>query len=388
METFKTSRENIIGKTPAFISPLYQPDGKLSAQHTKIRVRNALNGEPQLSEFKHKTLEGSLFDVEVSLNRIDIDKEIFILAVVRDLTEQKKTTELARKLTAAVEQSSNSIVITDNTGVMEYANPKFTELTGYSYHEIIGKKPNIFKLGYLSEEEYSVMWKAISAGKTWKGEFKNINKNGELYWEFALVAPVISKTGSVTHFVIVKNNITERKKMEQLLKASEQKYRAIYENLIDVFYVVGLDGTIMEISPSFNTYLNLDRKDYIGQKIDNFYSDPNKRKNFINLLISQGSVIDYELVFNLNNEKIYCSANARLIFDENGKPDRVEGMLRNITERKRIEEQIRINEKRFRKAQEVGKIGTFEHHIEKGFYWGSDEAKKILGLDIDSDIFT
>jgi len=175
---------------------------------------------------------------------------------------------------------------------------------------------------------------------------------------------------SETHFKILEKLVT-----------SEAKYRTIFENLRDVFYITKLDGTILEISPSIAYHSGYKRDEIIGSNVFNYYSDPNARNSFLNVLQQNGHINDYEIELKINNnEIIYCSVNARLVFDESGNPKQVEGILRNITERKLTEEKIRINEERFRKAQLVGKIGTFEYDIETDVFWASDEAKRILAL--------
>lgn len=121
----------------------------------------------------------------------------------------------------AVEQSPASIVITDAAGNIEYVNPKFERLTGYSKEEVLGKNPRVLKSGETSGDEYEDLWETITAGKTWRGEFHN-NKNGELYWEYASISGLVDDDGNVTHFVAVKEDITERKEMEQALESAYQ----------------------------------------------------------------------------------------------------------------------------------------------------------------------
>jgi len=108
-------------------------------------------------------------------------------------------------------------VVTDTSGKIEYVNPKFTQLTGYSSEEAIGQNPRILKTGNTSPEGYERLWKNITSGKEWRGEFCNKKKNGEFYWESASISPVIDSEGTITHFVAVKEDITERKQMEEKL---------------------------------------------------------------------------------------------------------------------------------------------------------------------------
>ena len=154
--------------------------------------------------------------------------ERLIPAITRaynDLLEHKARhdaeTEL-RKLSRAVEQSPNSVIITDINGQMEYVNTATLKLTGYSSEELIGQNPRIFGSGEKSNADYSFLWETILSGKEWFGEFHNKKKNGELYWESASIAPLFSEKGKITNFLGIKTDITESKTLTlELIKAKE-----------------------------------------------------------------------------------------------------------------------------------------------------------------------
>ena len=133
-------------------------------------------------------------------------------------TEEKKAQEALRQLSEAVKQSPATVVITDLNGQIEYVNPKFTQLTGYTFEEAKGKKPNILQSGQTPRSIYRELWKKILGGETWRGEFANRKKNGEIYWESVSISPITNDFGSITHFVAVKEDVTERKKAEEALR--------------------------------------------------------------------------------------------------------------------------------------------------------------------------
>ncbi len=128
----------------------------------------------------------------------------------------ERTREL-RKLFTAVEQSVNAVVITDINGSIEYANPRFCNISGYSLPEIIGKNPSILKSDYTSAKDYEKLWQTIKAGQEWHGEFQNRRKNGTLYWEQCSIAPLRDDKGEITNFVGIKEDITIRKAQEEVL---------------------------------------------------------------------------------------------------------------------------------------------------------------------------
>jgi len=134
---------------------------------------------------------------------------------VENAIRRHQAEEQVRKLTRAVEQSPVTVVITDTEGHIEYVNPKFTHLTGYAADEVLGKNPRFLKSGEQSREFYERLWTTILAGREWHGEFHNRKKNGELFWELSSISPVRDREGNVTHFVAVKEDVTERKLLEE-----------------------------------------------------------------------------------------------------------------------------------------------------------------------------
>jgi PAS domain S-box-containing protein len=144
----------------------------------------------------------------------------------RELSERKKAEQSIRKLSQVVEQSPVSIVITDIEGKIEFVNAKFTQATGYSHDEALGQNPRILKSGETPPDEYRRLWETISSGGVWHGEFHNCKKSGELFWEQATIAPIRDADNVITHYVAVKEDITERKTLEDQLSQS-QKLEAV-----------------------------------------------------------------------------------------------------------------------------------------------------------------
>jgi PAS domain S-box-containing protein len=134
-----------------------------------------------------------------------------------ELTRGRAMETQLRLIARVVEQSPNIVVITDASGTIEYVNPAFTQVTGYTPEEAIGQNPRILKTGHTAPETYKDLWTTIRAGKEWRGVFLNKKKNGELFWEAASVSPVRDPEGTVTHFVAVKEDFTRRKGTEDAL---------------------------------------------------------------------------------------------------------------------------------------------------------------------------
>lgn len=144
---------------------------------------------------------------------------------LREKEEQERRRQAEddlRKLSQAVKQSPASIVITDRDGAIEYVNPKFTEVTGYTLDEVVGENPRVLKGDHTTAEEYERLWQTITAGNEWRGEFHNKRKDGTFFWESASISAIKNAEGVITHFLAVKEDITERKRIEEQARQQER----------------------------------------------------------------------------------------------------------------------------------------------------------------------
>ncbi len=174
--------------------------------------------------------DGEIVYVDIGGAVIDLGGVPHAMGIFRDITERRQAEEQVRKLSRAVEQSPTSVVVTAPDGTIEYVNPKFCEVTGYTAEEAVGQNPSILSSGRLSSEFYESMWDTLSAGKEWRGEFSNKRKDGGEFWEYASISPIRDDHDVTTHYVAVKEDITERKRMEddlrQAREAAEEANRA------------------------------------------------------------------------------------------------------------------------------------------------------------------
>ena len=194
----------------------------------KEAARAVFKRKGQFSNFENRVQAKDGHIVWVSTNGIPILDDAGTLLGYRgsdtDITAQKLAEVEMRKLTQAVMQSPISIVITDTHGVIEFINPKFTEHTGYSFEEAVGQNPRIMKSGKTLPETYNNLWSAITAGKTWEGEFCNKKKDGSLFYEHATISALRDDNGTITHYLAVKEDITEKKSvMAQLIHSQKME---------------------------------------------------------------------------------------------------------------------------------------------------------------------
>jgi hypothetical protein len=174
-------------------------------------------------EWRHKNRNGDIFLVEIISHSIDYNDKKARLVIANDITERKKIEDKLKLYTRAIEQSPVSINITNNEGALIYVNSGFTALSGYSSREVIGRNPRFLKSGIHSDAFYKELWESVTAGNSWKGELCNKNKDGNLYWVQANISPVLDTKGRITHFVAIKEDITEIKKFTEDLKISKEK---------------------------------------------------------------------------------------------------------------------------------------------------------------------
>ncbi|MCP4411498.1 MAG: PAS domain S-box protein, partial [Gammaproteobacteria bacterium] len=194
---------------------------------------------------RHK--DGSKFYLSIHAVRVGKDR---YLGFCSDITSRKKTEEHVLKLSHAIGQSSSTIVITDAKGKLEFANPRFAELTGYTIEETIGKNPHILKSGKTAPEVYKELWRVITSGKEWRGEFCDRKKNGELYWVSVSISPVKNDKGVITNFIAVTDDITKQKNYQTQISGIndlskhligigtlEEKLRYITDGIVKLFGV-------------------------------------------------------------------------------------------------------------------------------------------------------
>lgn len=193
----------------------------------------------------------------------------------RDLAEARdkaiKTNDKLLKYFMAIKQSGNTIIITDTNGIIEYANPRFTELTGYALEEVLGQTPRILKSGEHSKEFYQEMWDTILAGQIWRGEIHNQKKDGSLFWESATIAPVLNHRGKIANFVAVKEDSTQIKQTQEALSLARDQ--ALEASRLKTQFLAKVSHELRTPLGSIMGYAELLRDEFYGL-LDEEKKDP------------------------------------------------------------------------------------------------------------------
>lgn len=212
--------EEIIGKTdyelyPKDIADVYTSDDRKVIENGETII----NREEVLpSGDKNRVILTSKFPLKDQENNI-----IGLVGIGRDITELKENQSRLNLLMQTIRQTPLSLVITNTKGDIQYVNPGFTKVTGYEYNEVIGKNPRILQAGVTEKIFYKNLWKTITSGKNWYGEFCNKRKDGTLYWESAVIAPIFGENQKLEHYVAIKEDITEKKQIVEDLKIAKEK---------------------------------------------------------------------------------------------------------------------------------------------------------------------
>lgn len=240
------SREEILGHSTSEL-------GFYANLADRDRIMQMLQEKGVVESFEFESLNkaGEIRTLISAITYINIKEEKHYLALLLDITERKKSEEQLRLLSTALEAAANAILITDKKANIIWANDAFSKLTGYVPDEIIGHNPaEIINSGLQKKEFFDNLWQTILDGRIWNGEIINRRKDGSNYNEYMTITPVPDKEGNITHFIAVKQDITDRKLSEKALKASEKKYRIVADNTYNWEFWSDEEGKYIYCSPS------------------------------------------------------------------------------------------------------------------------------------------
>jgi PAS domain S-box-containing protein len=296
------------------------------------------------------------------------------------ITARKKAEDNIRKLSRAVEQSPVSIVITNLEGNIEYANAMACKITGYALEELLGQNPRLLKSGHTSESEYAEMWKTIIQGNDWKGVLKNKRKNGDLYWESATISPITDSNGNISHFIAIKEDITDHRRTEEELR----KFRVISDQSNYGTAIAELDGKIIYVNEAFAEMHGWEIHELIGKQISIFHSERQlpRVSELLELIRLNGGFVAEEVGrVRKDGTEFPSLMNVKTIFDVNNQPMFMAASALDISELKASEEALRISEENLNHAQEIANMGSWVYNLKENKASWSNNYYRLIGHD-------
>jgi PAS domain S-box-containing protein len=364
---------------------------KLIAYPEKDGYSNKLNELDNIGSYVqetfHRRKDGSIFPVEESIKSFIVENKRYCQAITRDITERYKANEELRKLSYAVEQSPVSIIITNPDGKIEYVNPKFIEISGYTLSEIKGKDMRFLVSAADLGLEYKQLRENVLHGSSWKGELQNKKKNGGLYWVSASISPMFDRDNNITHFVAINEDITERKMGEQRLLESEQRYRSLFNDNHSVMLLVDPETCdIVDANVAALKFYGYSQREIVRLKLSDINTLPKEviEDEMRLALASQQNY--FQLRHKLANGKIRDveTYSGRVVLNNQV---RIYSIVHDITWQKKMELELARNQERLLRAEQVAQFGNWECNLNEDILYLSLGARIIYGVDEEKDAY-
>jgi phosphoserine phosphatase RsbU/P len=261
-----------------------------------------------------------------------------------EITDRKRAEEQLLTLSRVVEQSPNAVIVTDPAGHIEYVNPKFTDITGYSAQEVLGKKPHILHSPKTSREIYQELWRLISSGNEWRGEIQDRKKNGELYWARQSISSIKDTNGAITHYVSIMEDITAHKQVEEALKESEERFRQMADMAGEWIWEQGPNGRYIYCSSAVKAIVGYEPEEVVGRFFYELFTVEDRKQVALGHYVTDNMEPFFGLINHYRHKDgrtIVTESTGAPILDVKGNLIKWRGVDRDITERLQAEEEIR-----------------------------------------------
>ncbi len=321
------------------------------------------------------------------MHKVKRSYAVLLHAKTLEIMERRRIENELRKLSLAVEQSPVSIVITDLDGTIEYVNRTFTEVTGYSFAEAIGQNPRILKSGNLPAAYYEKLWTTIRGGKEWHGNFLNKKKNGEELWEKAVIAPIFNDRREITHFLAVKEDITEQKRNADALLASEHRYRQVVNSTSEGYWLLDRDHQTIDVNDALLQMLGYTREEMLGRKPTDFVDAENREIfTYQTAEIENSEHRIYEIALKTKpGGNIHTIFSATALRDEDGKTAGAFAFITDISLRKQYERDLQTAQEAALKANRAKSdfLANMSHEIRTPMNGIIGMTDILLDTDLD-----
>ena len=353
-------------------------------QTTLARLSN--NNSVKSFEGEFVTKSNNRIPVYISLSFLpgQNPEKTGIVLLIQDISERKSLDKIQLMMHRAVEQSASAVLITDKNGLIEYTNPKFTELTGYTSEELLGQNPKIMQSGNTPLEHYQGMWQNLLEAGEWCGEIKNQKKNGDDYWVYECVSAIKNEHDEVTHFLALEEDITERKRLEH-------RFRQAVESAPYAIAMVNESGTIEMVNSQTETYFGYSRQEMLGQPIEMLVPERFRsahigfRQSYLAAPVSR-TMGEGRGLFGLRKDGTEFAVEIGLSLIDNHEETIVLSTIVDITQRKEAVLALRESEERFRQMAEMTGEWLWEQDPQGYYIYSSTAVSQILGFSRDEVI--
>ena len=314
------------------------------------------------------------------------DSSYLFSSLIKLIEERKQAEEEILKLSKAVEQNPASIVITNTDGDIEYVNPKFCDLTGYTREEVLGRNPRILKSESTPYELFIDLWDTILAGNQWQGELQNKKKNGEYYWESALISPIINENRQITHFIAIKEDITARKRAEVERIKQTGLITSLLDSIPDIIFFKDTKGTYLGCNPPFAELVGKSRNEIIGKNdYDLFDRESADLFRFfdVEMLKQKQSQHNEEWITYPDGRKVLIDTLKTPYWASDGSLIGILGISRDITERKKAEEELKQSSQKWEAIISASPDGIGMVSIDGKLQLMSEKLALIHGYSIN-----
>ena len=401
---FQMTEDEIINTTPIDLSPLQQPDGEKTEEKAKTNLKKAMENGNNFFEWQHQRADGTIFPATVLLTKVELKEKSFLQATVRDITEQKQAEkELENQkeyFQSLFRGSPEAIVSLDENNAIRGINSEFEDLFGYHLSEIEGKDIDELIVPQEYSQEADKLTTEVAKGKYVKKETIRMAKDGTIF-PVSIWASPITVNGRRVGIYAIYRDISERRIAEEKLQESEEKYRRIFETSRDAIYRTTPDGKFLDMNDAGIEMFGYSEEELFDLDVKELYYNAKERDRFGKKIKKEGFVKDYEVALkNKQGEKLYCLISATISKNDKGKITSFEGIIKDITERKKAELALKKEQKRYKELSEELKIASitdeltgvanrryFNTHIENEWYRAVREKAPLSLMIFDVDYF-
>ncbi|WP_255556474.1 PAS domain S-box protein [Methylococcus sp. Mc7] len=343
--------DEVLGRNVGLLMP-----SPYREEHDAYIGRYLRTGEARIigigREVQGRRKNGRLFPLHLSVGELRMDRRRWFVGITRDLTTRKQTEDRLLMLSSAVDQSPSAVLIADPQGRIQYVNRGFTALTGYGAEELVGTRPGVARAG--DADRFGRLRHVMRSQGEWRGEVRDIRKNGEIYWALESITPIRSATGEVTHYLVIQQDITEQKRDKEALAESEERFRQVAEMAGEWLWEQDPEGHYLYSSGAVRAILGFEPEEVRGKHYFELLT-PEDRRHWMSILPpAKASEKPFFRLINRYRHKdgheVYTESTGAPIFGERGELIKWRGVDHDITTRKRYEDELRVRNRAIESA--------------------------------------